>query len=79
MPIEQAPSLNTSLSSLALLSLQMEEGRDYLDYLRGFVIEALHHLKAPAFDAGEVQSVVHREFGLRIPIATFAIYLFVRQ
>jgi hypothetical protein len=75
MPTEQAPSLNTSLSSLALLSLQMEEGHDYLDYLRGFVIEALHQIKTPSFDAGEVQTVVHREFGLRIPVATFAIYL----
>jgi hypothetical protein len=53
----------------------MGEGHDYLDYLHGFVIEALHHIKVPTFDAAGVQIVVHREFGLKIPVATFAIYL----
>lgn len=69
------PSLNTSLSSLALLSLRMGEGDDYLDYLRGFIIESLHHIKADSLDALMVQNVLHAEFGLRIPVATIAIYL----
>jgi len=29
----QPEDLNTSLSSLALLSLRLKEGKDYLDYL----------------------------------------------
>ena len=68
-------NLNTSLSSLALLSLQMGEGNDYLDYLHGFVIEALHQIKTASFDAAAIQEIIRKEFGLRIPVATLAIYL----
>lgn len=69
------PDLNSSLSSLAMLSLQLSEGKDYLDYLHGFVVGALGHVKSEAFDATTVQELVERQYGLRIPAATFAIYL----
>ena len=69
------PNLNTSLSSLALLSLRMGEGKDYLDYLYGFVIEALHQIQSSSFDSIMVQEVIRSEFGLGIPSATLAIYL----
>ncbi|MBK1884411.1 hypothetical protein JIN85_18485 [Luteolibacter pohnpeiensis] len=73
---ENSPvNLNTSLSSLAMLSLRMSDGEDYLDYLYGFVIEALNQIKAPTFDAAKVHEVIKLEFGLRIPIATLVIYL----
>src|SRR5947209_4746694 len=75
MNTQPVPSLNTSLSSLALLSLRMGEGDDYLDYLRGFVIESLRHISVASFDAATVQYVLHAEFGLQIPVATLAIYL----
>ena len=71
---DTAPNFNASLSSLALLSLQLGEGKDYLDYLSGFVIEALHHISSPTFDSTGVQELIQREFGLRIPAATIAIY-----
>lgn len=75
MDARQETSLNTSLSSLALLSLHMSEGKDYLDYLHGFVIEVLHGVNAEGFDAATVQQMIKDEFGLAIPVATLAIYL----
>lgn len=75
MSNDPQPNLNTSLSSLALLSLRMGEGKDYLDYLHGFVIEALHHVGVPSFDSVKVKEVIRAEFGLKIPTATIAIYL----
>jgi len=75
MSTNTTPDLNTSLSSLALLSLRLGEGKDYLDYLNGFVIEALHQITTPSFDSVRVQEFINSEFGLRIPAATIAIYL----
>src|SRR6266542_3221704 len=75
MHTQPEANLNTSLSSLALLSLRMGEGDDYLDYLHGFVIEALHQIKTASFDAATVHHVIQSEFGLQIPVATLAIYL----
>lgn len=75
MSADSATDLNVSLSSLALLSLRMGEGKDYLDYLHGFVVEALHHIGAPTFDSVRIQEVIKKDFGLRIPAATIAIYL----
>lgn len=67
--------LNTSLSSLAMLSVQLNSGKDYLDYLYGFVIEALREIPQEGFDATAVQKAVEHQFALKIPAATFAIYL----
>lgn len=71
----QPEDLNSSLSSLALLSLQLGAGKDYLDYLQGFVVEALRKMDGNPFDAVSVQKLVESEFGLKIPAATYAIYL----
>jgi len=75
MNTSPSPNLNVSLSSLALLSLRMGDGEDYLDYLHGFVIGALHQIKTPSFDANTVHAIIQSEFGLKIPAATLAIYL----
>lgn len=75
MAESQSRDLNSSLSSLAMLSVQLSAGKDYLDYLHGFVIEALRHLEGRLFDAASVQKVVEQEFGLKIPAATYAVYL----
>src|SRR5687768_2453446 len=66
---------NDSLSSLAMLSLQMQSGKDYLDYLRGFVLAGVKAFDGEAFDPQRVKEYVESEFGLRIPVASFAIYL----
>ena len=58
-----------------MLSLRMQTGKDYLDYLRGFVVESLRRLIGESIDASRVKEVVRTEFGLNIPTATFSIYL----
>jgi NAD(P)H-dependent FMN reductase len=58
-----------------MLSLKMQEGKDYLDYLEGFVLEAIRQFGSDPFDATKIQRCVEQEFGLKIPAATFAIYL----
>ena len=74
MSTTQSEDLNTSLASLTMLSLRLREGKDYLDYLHGFVIEAIR-ASPPQFDSVVIQKKVESEFGLKIPAATFAIYL----
>lgn len=67
--------LNTSLSSLAMLSLKLRAGADYLDYLRGFVLESLRLIEKTSFNATDVQGKLLEKFGLQIPVATLVIYL----
>lgn len=67
--------MNASLSSLAMLSLRLQAGKDYLDYLQGFVVEALRRMDGEAVDAARLKEAVRNEFGLNIPAATFSIYL----
>ena len=69
------PNFGVSLSSLALLSLTINDGKDYLDYLTGFVIEALQKLEDESIDATRVKEVIQNDFGLTIPEATFTICL----
>lgn len=75
MSTTQPRDMNASLSSLAMLSLRMQAGKDYLDYLHGFVIEALRRIDGDAVDAARLKEAVEGEFGLNIPAATFSIYL----
>jgi murein DD-endopeptidase MepM/ murein hydrolase activator NlpD len=72
---QNAGNLTTSLSSLAMLSLRMREGKDYLDYLEGFVLDVVAQLRPDPFDATTIQRSVEQEFGIKIPAATFALYL----
>lgn len=75
MSTTQPQDMNASLSSLAMLSLRMQAGKDYLDYLQGFVVEALRRIDGEAVDAARLKETVQEEFGLNIPAATFSIYL----
>lgn len=75
MKENHTPNHNVSLSSLALLSLQLDRGKDYLDYLQGFVNEALRRMSDPTFDSIAIQSYIEKDFELKIPVATIALYL----
>ncbi len=75
MTMPQLQDMNASLSSLAMLSLRMQEGKDYLDYLQGFVVESLRRMDGEAVDAVRLKEAVQAEFGLAIPAATYSIYL----
>jgi len=71
----QPIDLNASLSSLAMLSVQLREGKDYLDYIHGFVVDAISRVGDEPFDAATVKKIVEEQFALRIPAATFTLYL----
>ena len=75
MTTPQTTDLSSSLASLAMLSLRLKSGMDYLDYLRSFVLEVLRSRTDQFVDARVVQEAVQTDFGLKIPVATFAIYM----
>lgn len=59
--------LNATLTSLAMLKVNIDQGRDYLDYLRPFILQVLYdHKPSPIIDAG-VRDHIRNDFGLEIP------------
>lgn len=68
------PSSET-LTSLAMLKVSIDQGRDYLDYLNPFVTHILSKQKPdPVTDEG-VCDLLRAEFGLEIPSRTVQIVL----
>ncbi len=57
----------TTLTSLAMLKVHVDQGRDYLDYLRPFILQILFdHRPCPVTDV-VVCSHIRDDFGLEIP------------
>lgn len=56
-----------TLTSLAMLKVHVDHGRDYLDYLRPFILQILvDHRPDPVTDAG-IRDYLRAQFGLEIP------------
>lgn len=56
-----------TLTSLAMLKVNIDQGKDYLDYLRPFVLQVLvDHPAEPVTDAS-VRDHLREQFGLEIP------------
>ena len=67
-------STNT-LTSLAILKVHVDQGKDYLDYLRPFILEVLiEHNPDPVTDS-VVRHYIREQFGLEIPKRTIQIVL----
>ena len=67
-------STNT-LTSLAILKVHVDQGKDYLDYLRPFILEVLiEHNPDPITDS-VVRHYIREQFGLEIPERTIQIVL----
>ena len=67
-------STNT-LTSLAILKVHIDQGKDYLDYLRPFILQILiEHNPNPITD-GVVRHYIRERFGLEIPELTVQIVL----
>ena len=67
-------STNT-LTSLAILKVHIDQGKDYLDYLRPFILQVLiEHNPNPITD-GVVRNYICEQFGLEIPERTVQIVL----
>jgi hypothetical protein len=58
---------SATLTSLAMLKVNVDQGRDYLDYLRPFILHVLcDHKPNPVTDAA-VRDHIRNDFGLEIP------------
>lgn len=57
----------TTLTSLAILKVNLDEGRDYLEYLRPFILQVLIDHKPDPITDRAVKSHIRKQFGLEIP------------
>lgn len=58
---------SSTLTSLAMLKVHVDQGQDYLDYLRPFILQVLvRHSPDPVTDA-VVRDHIRTDFGLEIP------------
>ena len=64
-----------TLTSLAMLKVNIDQGRDYLDYLRPFILQVLVDHKPDPVTASVVRDLVCGQFGLEIPDRTVQIVL----
>ena len=59
--------MSSLLYSLAILKVEWDAGRDYIQSFLPFVLEALRSSDKPYISIVEVQSFISQEFGLKIP------------
>ena len=64
-----------TLTSLAILKVNVDQGKDYLDYLRPFVFQVLVEHKPDPITNGVVSGYIGEKFGLVIPERTVEIVL----
>lgn len=64
-----------TLTSLAILKVNRDEGGDYLDYLRPFVLQVLADNRPERISDAEVSQLIEDQFGLVIPSRTVQIVL----
>lgn len=58
---------SATLTSLAMLKVNVDQGKDYLDYLRPFILQILVDQKPNPVTDGVVRDHLRRQFGLEIP------------
>ena len=64
-----------TLTSLAILKVNIDQGRDYLDYLRPFILQVLVDSNLDRISDSAVTERIKQEFGLAIPSRTVQIVL----
>ena len=64
-----------TLTSLAILKVNVDQGRDYLDYLRPFILQVLVDYKPDPITNSVVTGYIGEKFGLVIPERTVEIVL----
>ena len=65
----------STLTSLAILKVDVDRGNDYLDYLKPFVLQTLVDNRPRLIDSQIVRNYILAQFGLDIPDATIEIVL----
>ena len=56
-----------TLTSLAILKVHIDQGNDYLDYLRPFILQVLVEHKPDPVTIEVVSDYIRTQFGLEIP------------
>ena len=75
LPRENRLMSTETLTSLAMLKVHVDQGQDYLDYLRPFILQVLiTHKPNPVTDT-VVQGLIRTDFGLEIPDRSIQIVL----
>ena len=64
-----------TLTSLAIIKVNVDQGRDYLEYLRPFVLQVLVEHEPDPITTGVVSDYIRKQFGLVIPERTVEIVL----
>ena len=64
-----------TLTSLAILRVNIDDGRDYLDYLRPFVLQVLFEMQPDFVTNESTAAAIRKRFGLVIPPRTVQIVL----
>ena len=65
----------STLTSLAILKVNIDQGRDYLEYLVPFVLQVLFERKPDLIKSGPISDCIGEMFGLSIPERTVEIVL----
>jgi hypothetical protein len=66
---------STTLVSLAMLKVKIDEGKDYLEYLRPFILQTIHdHMPSRITDIS-IKDLILKDYGLEIPQRTVQIML----
>jgi hypothetical protein len=66
---------SSTLTSLAMLKVHVDQGQDYLDYLRPFILQVLvDHRLNPVTDIG-VRDYIRSDFGMEIPARAIQLVL----
>ena len=67
----------STLTSLAILKVNMNQGRDYLDYIRPFILQVLidHDHDPDPITNSVISHHIREQFGLEIPERTVEIVL----
>ena len=66
---------SSTLTSLAMLKVHVDQGHDYLDYLRPFILQVLvDHQINPVTDA-VVKDWIRSDFGIEIPTRAIQVVL----
>ena len=66
---------DSTLTSLAILKVNIDHGRDYLDYLRPFVLDILAHENLDIIKAEKIHELLLKKFGLNIPDRSIQVVL----
>ena len=66
---------SNTLTSLAILKVNIDQGKDYLDYLRPFILQVLVDHKPDPITNRVVSEYIYEQFGLKIPERAIEIVL----